>query len=240
MLVPAMASMGMRSSSMTFKTPTWAAPRAPPPLNTRPMRGRCGSSAAAIAGIAKGKASSSADAQRNAKDAKWAFIFEIIVPAVLGRSPNGAQRMDAPDLLVTLHARRYAFQMTATCRRLATPVLIGLAIAAGASAAPPHRHLNDDDAQWQWYGGDAGGTRRSSQARITRDNVERLEIAWTYRTGDVGAMLVQARKMSFEATPILIDETLYLSTPTNIVVAIEAATGKPRWRYDPKISRKTR
>lgn len=130
--------------------------------------------------------------------------------------------------------------MTATCRRLATQLLIGLAIAAAASAAPPHRRLHDADAQWQWYGGDAGGTRRSSQARITRDNVERLEIAWTYRTGDLGKGFVRAPKMSFEATPILIDQTLYLSTPTNIVVALDAATGKPRWRYDPKISRKTR
>ena len=130
--------------------------------------------------------------------------------------------------------------MTATCRRLATPLLIGLAIAAGASAAPPHRRLNDDDAQWQWYGGDAGGTRRSSQARITRDNVERLEIAWTYRTGDLGANFVQARTMSFETTPILVDDTLYLSTPTNVVIAVNAATGKPRWRYDPKIPRKLR
>ena len=97
--------------------------------------------------------------------------------------------------------------MTATCRRLATPLLIGLAIAAGASAAPPHRRLNDD-AQWQWYGGDAGGTRHSIQARITRDNVEQLEIAWTYRTGDLGVGFARADKMSFEATPILIDDTL--------------------------------
>jgi quinoprotein glucose dehydrogenase len=134
--------------------------------------------------------------------------------------------------------------MSATCRRLATPLLIGLlielAIAAGASAAPPRRRLYDDDAQWQWYGGDAGGTRHSSQARITAKNVEQLEIAWTYRTGELGAGFVQARKMSFETTPILIDDTLYLSTPTNIVIALNAATGKPRWRYDPKISRQTR
>jgi quinoprotein glucose dehydrogenase len=129
--------------------------------------------------------------------------------------------------------------MTATCRRLAS-LLIGLAIAAGASAAPPHRRLNDDDAQWQWYGGDAGGTRHSIQARITRKNVQQLEIAWTYRTRDLGAGFAQARNMSFEATPILVDDTLYLSTPTNVVIALDAATGKPRWRFDPKIPRNVR
>ena len=130
--------------------------------------------------------------------------------------------------------------MTATCRYLATSLLFGLAIAAAASAAPPHRRLNDDDAQWQWYGGDAGGTRHSMQARITPENVQQLEIAWTYRTRDLGAGFAQARQMSFEATPILVDDTLYLSTPTNIVIALEAATGKPRWRFDPKIPRNVR
>ena len=132
--------------------------------------------------------------------------------------------------------------MISACRRLATPLLIGLAIVAGGSShsAPPHRRLNDDDAQWQWYGHDAGGTRHSIQARITRENVSQLEIAWTYRTGELGVGFVQARKMAFEATPILIDDTLYLSTPTNIVIAIDAATGKHRWRYDPKVPRNLR
>ena len=106
-----------------------------------------------------------------------------------------------------------------------------------ASAAPLHRHLNDDDAQWQSYGGDAGGTRHSTQTQITADNVDRLEIAWTYRTGELGVGFVGANKLAFEATPIQIDDTLYLSTPTDIVIALDAATGKHRWRFDPKIPR---
>src|SRR5690349_15534977 len=123
--------------------------------------------------------------------------------------------------------------------------LISLLLAIGlgsitlltASAAPLHRRLNDDDAQWQSYGGDTGGTRHSAQAQITADNVNRLEIAWTYRTGELGVGFVSADKLAFEATPIQIDDTLYLSTPTNIVIALDAATGKHRWRYDPKIPR---
>lgn len=133
--------------------------------------------------------------------------------------------------------------MNPACRRFATlpsmMLVIGLSSLApqSASGAPPHRLLNDDDAQWQWYGGDAGGARHSMQAQITPANVARLEIAWTYRTGELGVGLVRADKLSFEATPILIDETLYLSTPTNIVIALDAATGRHRWRYDPKIPR---
>ena len=129
--------------------------------------------------------------------------------------------------------------MNHACRRFATLLSIGIGGLAmeAASGAPPHRRLNDDDAQWQWYGGDAGGNRHSVQAQITPENVAQLQIAWTYRTGELGVGFARAQKLSFEATPILVDNTLYLSTPTNIVIALDAATGKRRWRHDPKIAR---
>ena len=137
--------------------------------------------------------------------------------------------------------------MTFTCRRpatlhwitpiLAIAVFIGGALASQALAAPPHRRLNDADAQWQYYGGDAGGARHAASRQITPENVDQLEIAWTYRTGELGVGFLRAEKLSFEATPILVGDTLYLSTPTNIVIALDAATGKFRWRHDPKIPR---
>lgn len=137
--------------------------------------------------------------------------------------------------------------MSLACRRPATPRRIAplaalLALCSGvlasqALAAPPHRRLNDGDAQWQYYGGDAGGSRHAASKQITRDNVDQLEIAWTHRTGELGVGFVRAEKLSFEATPILVDDTLYLSTPTNIVIALDARTGKFRWRHDPKIPR---
>lgn len=137
--------------------------------------------------------------------------------------------------------------MTFACRRSATPLWNALIVAtiviggAGqALAAPSHRRLNDDDAQWQYYGGDAGGTRHADSRQITADNVDQLEIAWTVRTGELGVGFLRADKLSFEATPILVDDTLYLSTPTNIVVALDAATGKFRWRHDPKTPRHLR
>ncbi len=136
--------------------------------------------------------------------------------------------------------------MLFACRPFAThfwftlAVLLAMALVESmgtAHGAPPRRRLNDADAQWQYYGGDAGGTRHSAARQITRANVDQLEIAWTYRTGELGVGFVRADKLSFEATPILVGDTLYLSTPTNIVIALEAATGKFRWRHDPRIPR---
>jgi quinoprotein glucose dehydrogenase len=127
----------------------------------------------------------------------------------------------------------------ATLLWIALAIDVGGPFAAPAHAAPPHRRL-DDDAQWAHYGGDAGGTRQAESRQITPENVSQLEIAWTYRTGELGVGFVKADKLSFEATPILIDDTLYLSTPTDIVIALDAISGKFRWRHDPKIPRHVR
>jgi len=123
-------------------------------------------------------------------------------------------------------------------RRVTSASLLAVAIAVSCvSAAPPGRQSADEDLAWGWYGGDAGGNRSSSLAQITSANVHELEIAWTYRTGELGADFARAQRLAFEATPILVRGSLYLSTPTNIVIALDPATGRERWRYDPKIPR---
>jgi quinoprotein glucose dehydrogenase len=90
-------------------------------------------------------------------------------------------------------------------------------------------------AEWPAYGGDAGGSRYSPLTQITRDNIAHLDVAWTYRTGDVSDGRKTLRKTSFQATPIVVDGTLYLSTPFNRVVALDPETGMERWSYDPKL-----
>jgi quinoprotein glucose dehydrogenase len=91
---------------------------------------------------------------------------------------------------------------------------------------------------WPYYGGDAGGSRYSEASQINRENVSRLQVAWTYRTGDVSDGKNGSSKTKFEATPILFNGTLYLSTPFNRVIALDPANGKPRWAYDPEINQK--
>ena len=126
-----------------------------------------------------------------------------------------------------------------TSRRIRAVAILGLAMFA-ASAAPPGRQSDDDEPQWGSYGGDPGGNRHSPLTQITRQNVEQLEIAWTYRTGELGAGFARADTLTFEATPILVRDTLYLSTATNIVIALDPTTGAQRWRYDPRIDRTRR
>ncbi len=77
--------------------------------------------------------------------------------------------------------------------------------------------------------------RASSRSRAT--NVAKLHVAWTYHTGALKPQTELNEKAAFEATPILVDGTLYLSTPFNQVIALDPATGAERWIFDPKVNR---
>src|SRR5438552_11493506 len=91
------------------------------------------------------------------------------------------------------------------------------------------------DAGWAFYGGDAGGARYSTAAQINRENVTRLKVAWTYRTEALAVQTDLNQKAAFEATPILVDGMLFLSTPYDHVIALDAKTGVKLWEFDPKL-----
>jgi quinoprotein glucose dehydrogenase len=91
---------------------------------------------------------------------------------------------------------------------------------------------------WGFYGQNPGGTRYTSLDLINDRNVGLLKPCWTYRTGELQKYFGNgaAAKAAFETTPILIGRTLYLSTPSDRVIAIDAATGKEWWTYDPRVN----
>jgi quinoprotein glucose dehydrogenase len=91
------------------------------------------------------------------------------------------------------------------------------------------------DAGWPTYGADAGGTRYSNASQIDRSNVAQLKVAWTHRTGAFPHDAGLDHKAAFEATPILVDDRLFLSTPYDHVIALNAETGAKIWEFDPKL-----
>lgn len=88
--------------------------------------------------------------------------------------------------------------------------------------------------------GTADGSHYSPLREISADNVHQLRLAWMYRTGDVARAGSDTSSTSFQATPIMVDETLYFSTPFNRVIALDAETGAERWTFDPDIDRSAR
>lgn len=89
---------------------------------------------------------------------------------------------------------------------------------------------------WPTVGGPAQGTRYSPLDEIAPGNVARLELAWTYRTGDDPAGRARPDlRTAFQATPILIGDLLVFCSPLNRVFALDAETGAERWIHDPKV-----
>jgi quinoprotein glucose dehydrogenase len=97
--------------------------------------------------------------------------------------------------------------------------------------------LHAQEVGWLSYGRDVQGTRYFPSAEITRQNVGRLEVAWTYRTGEAEPRFATKKPTSFEATPLVVDGTMYVGTPLGRVIALDPATGRERWIFDPEIRR---
>jgi quinoprotein glucose dehydrogenase len=91
--------------------------------------------------------------------------------------------------------------------------------------------------EWPHYGGDAGGMKYSPLEDINRDNVASLAPAWSWETGESAIPETDstraARPGNFQVTPLMVNDTLYLSTPFNRVVALDAATGREFWTFEP-------
>jgi quinoprotein glucose dehydrogenase len=98
-----------------------------------------------------------------------------------------------------------------------------------------HAGIAQSDAGWPNYGNDPGGSRYSAARQIDRSNVRKLQPVWTFRTGALQQQTDLSKKAAFEATPILVENQLFLSTPYNHVIALNPETGAKLWEYDPHV-----
>lgn len=91
---------------------------------------------------------------------------------------------------------------------------------------------------WNAYGGDAGGARYSDLDQVNTANVAGLELAWSYRTGELGQNAKAGSKLTFEATPIFFENRLYVSTAYGKVICVNASSGEEIWTYDSGVNRR--
>lgn len=134
--------------------------------------------------------------------------------------------------------------------RLLSLVVIGAVIAIGAVmtacifSSPrmlpydsPSANVPPVNTRWPQYGNTPGGLRYAPLDQINRSNVEDLEVAWVYQAGELDK--INSGKQPFnpwQATPILVADTLIACTPSARVIALDPASGKERWSFDPQLS----
>ncbi|HVX38420.1 MAG TPA: PQQ-binding-like beta-propeller repeat protein [Gemmatimonadaceae bacterium] len=112
------------------------------------------------------------------------------------------------------------------------PPLLGALLGAVMLASAPAAAQR---VEWPAYGGDPGSMKYSTLTQIGRDNVSGLQKVWEWATGEVATTNPPSRTGSFEGTPLMLGDTLFLSTSYNRVVALDANTGRELWAYDPKV-----
>ncbi|MBV8697392.1 MAG: membrane-bound PQQ-dependent dehydrogenase, glucose/quinate/shikimate family [Bradyrhizobium sp.] len=139
--------------------------------------------------------------------ARWALVAVLAVAVVVLGVSLSADRFDLAGTL---------------------PAASASADAVDPAAAAPVK------VDWTAYGGNGFGQRYSDLREITKDNVKDLKLAWQFETGDRKGP-DDPDEFTNEATPLKIGALLYTCSPHQIVFALEAATGKLRWKFDPQI-----
>lgn len=109
--------------------------------------------------------------------------------------------------------------------RTASFVVVALLTVGGCTSDP----ASTSHEKWTVRGGSSSSIRYSSLDQVDTTNVEQLEVAWTYHTGDAEP----ENNSQIQANPIVIDETLYGTSPKMKVFAVDAATGEEQWVFDP-------
>ncbi|MBU2152556.1 MAG: PQQ-binding-like beta-propeller repeat protein, partial [Alphaproteobacteria bacterium] len=162
----------------------------------------------------------------------WPLVPRLFAPAVLGlfillvipAAPKGRLRDQSGWAVAALSVACVgvlgaAAPATYTWGQAEFPAQI-------TGAAPPADAASD----WRYYGRDPGGARYAPIDQINRENVDDLKVAWTFRTGEK-----PNRGSQDQNTPLQVGDTVYVCTPTNVVIAVDADSGKEKWRQDPKV-----
>ncbi len=181
----------------------------------------------------------------------WAIAIRCDVPFLIGLL-----------LLLPAYARRMRFTTPGGNRPPAWPVarqalaatlLLFVAVAVASWFVDPHGKQSTLPAtprasavgaapapamptgEWHAYGGTGHGQRYSPLDQITPGNVAQLQVAWQFRTGDMRGQPGDPEETTFQVTPLKIGDRLFLCTPHQLVIALDATTGQEVWRYDPRV-----
>ncbi|MEE5093273.1 membrane-bound PQQ-dependent dehydrogenase, glucose/quinate/shikimate family [Pseudomonas alliivorans] len=105
----------------------------------------------------------------------------------------------------------------------------------GSSAASRTTEVAGNE--WVAYGGTQSGQRFSSLDQINPQTIDKLSVAWEYHTGDLRDADKDAGEYTFEATPLKVNNRVYVCTPHNEVHALNPESGKLDWKYTPEKTR---
>jgi quinoprotein glucose dehydrogenase len=113
-------------------------------------------------------------------------------------------------------------------RKIVVCMAVGIAASSvgRSQTSPTIQHTTSEQLDWPVYGGAPENTHYSALAQINRRNVKQLQVAWTFDTAESGGL---------QTSPIIVGDVLYAYSPSQKVIALNAATGKLLWKFDPGV-----
>lgn len=182
----------------------------------------------------------------------WALVPRIVAPTLFlilallcipalhvgkagGRSHGRTPHYAAMGLLLALVLGAGSMLAPHRGRALASPPPSPTPPAEAAIGGSSEDQRAQSGVDWPAWGGTNHALRYSALAQINKSNVASLQRVWTYRTGDLPDSKSTEHKYSPETTPLKVGDRLFLCSAKNILISLDAATGKEIWRYDPKV-----
>ncbi|PVZ16480.1 MULTISPECIES: glucose/quinate/shikimate family membrane-bound PQQ-dependent dehydrogenase [unclassified Pseudomonas] len=184
----------------------------------------------------------------------WLFALVMVLSVIWALADAGLEfwpqvsRLFAPGVLSLVVALAYPSLrrrngLAAGAGGYGLAALLAVALAGGAwgmfkphapvtGAGPGLTQVDPAKAQKDWahYGNDEGGSRFAALDQINRSNVGSLVTAWTYHTGDVA--LSDGNGAEDQLTPLQVGDKVFICTPHNNVIALDADTGKQLWKNE--------
>ena len=108
-------------------------------------------------------------------------------------------------------------------------VLLGIVVVVGMLSVVRGQ---SPQVEWTHYANDAGGTRYSPLTDIDAAKLPKLQVAWQWKHWETPLKEYGTTPGQFESTPLMVDGTLYVTTPYNSLAALDAETGAEKWRFD--------
>jgi quinoprotein glucose dehydrogenase len=163
------------------------------------------------------------------------LLMALVLLAAMGLAPNRNLRrgFGAGLAIFCLAIVLGAFGVSAANR----PGPVAALPAADMAMTEPS--LMPVGSDWPAYGGTNSARRYSPLTQINAGNVGKLKRAWLIHTGDLPQSDFAKGKYGAENTPLKIGDTLYVCTPKSLVFALDPASGKEKWRFDPKVDDKS-
>jgi quinoprotein glucose dehydrogenase len=163
-------------------------------------------------------------------DVAFALALLLLVPPIWRPLPGARRHAMALGVAVVLSALVAVAAGVRDPQDLAgrLPASTDQAPAVAAAASMP-------DGDWQAYGRTGYGQRYSPLAQLTPANVARLQPVWEFHTGDRRGQPGDPQETTYEVTPLKVGNRLFLCTPHQLAIALDATTGRELWRYDPHV-----